>query len=169
MLKKLEIFDSFSTKQGRMNTAQDAPSMRFFPSSKITRDRRTDGLTDGPTDTTSYRNATAHLKKQPQNENNHETKTSAAEKEVFSLCACQTVPPVSFFHLGNVFFGSIKLLEKRMFRSTAHYRRTQRREDGCLGLARFFTAAMADTDCCAGYTGARTPNGCGLPSQDRTL
>ena len=47
-------------------TAQDAPSTLL----KITRDRRTDGRTDGPTDrrtdgrtdTTSYRDATAHLK-----------------------------------------------------------------------------------------------------------
>ena len=39
-------------------TAQDAPSTRL----KITRDRRTDRRTDGQTDTTSYRDATAHLK-----------------------------------------------------------------------------------------------------------
>ena len=46
-------------------TAQDAPSMRSFHL-RITRDMRTDGRTDGPTegrtDTTSYRDAPAHLK-----------------------------------------------------------------------------------------------------------
>ena len=40
-------------------TAQDAPSARL----KITRDGRTDGPTDGRTETPSYRDATAHLKK----------------------------------------------------------------------------------------------------------
>ena len=47
-------------------TAQDAPSSP----SKITRDIRTDGPTAGPTDgrtdTTSYRDATAHLKTRKQ-------------------------------------------------------------------------------------------------------
>ena len=42
------------TKNKAGYTAQDAPSMRFKISG--------DGRTDGPTDTTSYRDATAHLK-----------------------------------------------------------------------------------------------------------
>ena len=40
-------------------TAQDAPSTRL----KITRDGRTDERTDGRTDTSSCRDATAHLKR----------------------------------------------------------------------------------------------------------
>ena len=43
-------------------TAQDAPSMRM---PKITRDLRTYGPTDQRTDTTSYRDAMAHLKSLP--------------------------------------------------------------------------------------------------------
>ena len=50
-------------------TAQDAPSMRTFHLQKQHgtdgwTDLRTDGPMDGRTDTTSYRDATAHLKKQ---------------------------------------------------------------------------------------------------------
>ena len=41
-------------------TAQDAPSTRL----KITRDGRTYGPTDLRTDTTSYRDATPHLKRE---------------------------------------------------------------------------------------------------------
>ena len=51
-------------------TAQDAPSRRL----KITQDRWTYGPTDGRTDTPSYRDATAHLKRRKPVENGDEEK-----------------------------------------------------------------------------------------------